>query len=94
MGLLQTLCLVKMDGVDGRKPAGAAEKQEQVKTNAADSASGPNDGAANNSCSRPNSTAGTDSKTETEMKGETREARRHQSLLMFIYSVNYYYCLA
>lgn len=53
MGLLQTLCLVKTDSVDGRKPAG---KQEEVKTNAADSASSKH----------PNSAA--DNKTETEMK--------------------------
>ncbi len=95
MGLLQTLCLVKMDTVDGSKPAGAAGKRDQVKTNAADSASSPtvaNDGAAN-SCNRPNSDA--DSKMETEMKGETREARRDQSLLVFIYSINLKFnCLA
>ncbi|XP_062417267.1 pannexin-1-like isoform X2 [Pungitius pungitius] len=62
--LLQTLCLVKVDTVDGRKPAGAAGKQDQVKTKAADS---------KNSCSRPNSSAGDkDGKTGTEMKGELR----------------------
>ncbi|XP_044059266.1 pannexin-1-like isoform X1 [Siniperca chuatsi] len=71
MGLLQTLCLVKMDSVDGNKPTGAAGKQDQVKTNAADSASSPsvaNTGAANNSCNRLNSAATNDSKMETEMK--------------------------
>ena len=64
MGLLQTLCLVKMDNVDGNK-------QDRVKTNAADSDSSPA-GAATNSCNHPNSTV--DVKTETEMKGENREA--------------------
>ncbi|KAL6115659.1 uncharacterized protein ACO6RY_00456 [Pungitius sinensis] len=58
--LLQTLCLVKVDSVDGRKPAGAAGKQDQVKTKAADS---------KNSCGRPNSSAGDkDGRTGTEMK--------------------------
>lgn len=71
MGLLQTLCLVKMDNVDGNKQTGAAGKQDRVKTNAADSDSSPA-GAATNSCSHPNSTV--DIKTETEMKGENREA--------------------
>ncbi|XP_070761803.1 pannexin-1-like [Enoplosus armatus] len=71
LGLLQTLCLVKMDSVDGNKPAGAAGKQDQVKMNAADPASTPtaaNAGAAKNSCNRPNSAAANDSKMETEMK--------------------------
>lgn len=71
MGLLQTLCLVKMDNVDGNKQTGAAGKQDRVKTNAADSDSSPA-GAATNSCSHPNTTV--DIKTETEMKGENREA--------------------
>uniref|UniRef100_G3PIQ8 Pannexin n=1 Tax=Gasterosteus aculeatus aculeatus TaxID=481459 RepID=G3PIQ8_GASAC len=58
--LLQTLCLVKMDSVDGRKPADAAGKQDQVKTKAADS---------KNSHGRPNSSAGDkDCRTGTEMK--------------------------
>lgn len=69
MGLLQTLCLVKMDNVDGNKQTGAAGKQDGVKMNAADSDSSPA-GAATNSCNHPNSTV----KTETEMKGENREA--------------------
>ncbi|XP_030262829.1 pannexin-1-like [Sparus aurata] len=65
MGLLQTLCLVKMDNVDGNKQTGAAGKQDRVKTNTADSDSSPA-GAATNSCSHPNTTV--DIKTETEMK--------------------------
>ncbi|KAM7398809.1 hypothetical protein PAMP_018118 [Pampus punctatissimus] len=69
MGLLQTLCLVKMDSVDGNKPAGAAGKQDQVNTNMANSASSPavtDAGAATNSCDSLN----TDncSRMETEMK--------------------------
>ncbi|KAK9521336.1 hypothetical protein VZT92_021153 [Zoarces viviparus] len=67
MSLLQTLCLVKMDSVDGRKAAGAAGKQDRVKTNVAESAGSPT--AAKNSCRSPNSAAGNkDSKTETEMR--------------------------
>ncbi|XP_068572765.1 pannexin-1-like [Cebidichthys violaceus] len=67
MSLLQTLCLVKMDSVDGRKPAGAAGKQDQVKTNVSESAGSP--AAAKNSWRSPNSAAGNkDGKTETEMK--------------------------
>nr|XP_046244168.1 pannexin-1-like isoform X2 [Scatophagus argus] len=59
IGLLQTLCLVKMDSMDGNKATGAAGKQEQVRTKAADSAGGgrPSDGERDDS-----------SKTETEMK--------------------------
>ncbi|KAM9359619.1 pannexin-1-like [Symphorus nematophorus] len=60
MGLLQTLCLVKMDSVDGNRATGAAGKQDQVKANAVDSASSPTGtkaGATKNSC-----------KNETEMK--------------------------
>lgn len=62
MGLLQTLCLVKMDTVDGKKPSSAARKPDEVKTNAAESAS----------CNHPNSA--TDNKVETEMKGGYRAA--------------------
>ena len=73
MGLLQTLCLVKMDTVDGNKQAGAAGKQDQVKTNAADYASSPTAagaGAAKNSCNSPYSAENNEGKMETEMKGE------------------------
>lgn len=66
MGLLQTLCLVKMDTVDGIKPTGAAAKPDQGKTNAAESASSST--VTKNSCKHPNSAAD-DSKMETEMKG-------------------------
>ncbi|KAE8294900.1 Pannexin-1 [Larimichthys crocea] len=65
MGLLQTLCLVKMDTVDGIKPTGAAVKPDQGKTNAAESASSST--VTKNSCKHPNSAAD-DSKMETEMK--------------------------
>ncbi|XP_049432500.1 pannexin-1-like [Epinephelus fuscoguttatus] len=71
MGLLQTLCLVKMDSVDANKSSGAAGKQDQVKTKATDSAASStaaNVGAAKNSCNRPKSAADNDSKIETEMK--------------------------
>ncbi|AWO98545.1 Pannexin 1 [Scophthalmus maximus] len=63
MGLLQTLCLVKMDSVDAIKPTGAAGKQDPVKLNAADSASSStatSAGTAVNNCNRL--------KIETEMK--------------------------
>ncbi|CAJ1064862.1 pannexin-1-like [Xyrichtys novacula] len=39
MGLLQTLCLVKMDTVDGKRPPSSAGKQDQVQTNNTDYAS-------------------------------------------------------
>ena len=77
MGLLQTLCLVKMDVVDGNKAAGAAGKQDQVKTNADEPAGGPavtDAGATKNSCNRTNSAAENKCKNETEMKGECSEA--------------------
>lgn len=66
MGLLQTLCLVKMDTVDGIKPTGAAAKPDQGKTNTAESPSSST--VTKNSCKHPNSAAD-DSKMETEMKG-------------------------
>ncbi|KAI3354145.1 hypothetical protein L3Q82_018478 [Scortum barcoo] len=67
--LLQTLCLVKMDSVDGRKSTGAAEKKDQEKKpNAAGGPVATNDEAAKNSCNRPNSAADNDSKTDVEMK--------------------------
>lgn len=87
MGLLQTLCLVKMDNVDGNKQTGAAGKQDRVKTNTADSVSSPA-GAATNSCSHPNSTV--DIKTETEMKGENREALGVKMKLTIDDNVLYY----
>lgn len=71
MGLLQTLCLVKMDVVDGNKATGAAGKQDQEKTNADDSAGSPtvtNAGATKNSCNRTKSAAENECKNETEMK--------------------------
>lgn len=67
IGLLQTLYLVKMDSVDGKLP-GAAGKQDQVKTNAADCGSSPtasNTAVSKNSCNHKNET-----KNETEMRGE------------------------
>ncbi|CAN9493028.1 unnamed protein product [Ophioblennius macclurei] len=63
MGLLQTLCLVKMDTLDGGKAA--AEKQDRVKmdpNNAADAQ------AANNSHTHLNSSRTNNSSMETEMK--------------------------
>ncbi|XP_074497139.1 pannexin-1-like [Sebastes fasciatus] len=69
MGLLQTLCLVKMDTVDAKKPTGVAGKQDRVKMNAADSAGDHT--AAKNSCNRPKSAAENNSKMETEMKEVT-----------------------
>lgn len=70
MGLLQTLCLVKMDSVDGNK---TTRKQEQEKTSATDSASSPtptNTEVAKNCCDSPNSAQDNNCKMETEMKGE------------------------
>ncbi|MED6242475.1 hypothetical protein ATANTOWER_005210 [Ataeniobius toweri] len=63
VGLLQTLCLVKMDTVDGKR---STAKLDQVKMNAAGGAA--NDGAALNNLSRPNSASGNDIKMETEMQ--------------------------
>ncbi|XP_072248119.1 pannexin-1-like [Leuresthes tenuis] len=60
IGLLQTLCLVKMDGVDGGK---TVARLDQVKTNATDAAA--NDGAAKTS---QKSAAGNNTHMETEMK--------------------------
>ena len=83
LGLLQTLCLVKMDSVDGVKPGGAAAgKRDQVKTNPADSPGSPgagaaaaaaNAGAATNSRNSLSSTTDNCSRMETEMKGEDTE---------------------
>lgn len=73
MGLLQTLCLVKMDTVDGKKSFSTAGKQDQEKLSATDSASSPTQthtGAAKNDCKSLN-LAKDDSKVETEMKGNT-----------------------
>ncbi|XP_034557662.1 pannexin-1-like [Notolabrus celidotus] len=71
MGLLQTLCLVKMDTVDGFKPPGAAGKPDQVKTNNTDSASSSaaaNAGAAQRNPNHEKSAAEDSSRIETEMK--------------------------
>ena len=83
LGLLQTLCLVKMDSVDGVKPGGVAGKRDQVKTNAADSSGSPaaaNAGAAANCCNSPSSATDNCSRMETEMKGEDGE-------VVFIYRI-------
>ncbi|XP_038549592.1 pannexin-1-like [Micropterus salmoides] len=77
--LLQTLCPVKMDSVDGKTPTGAAGKQDQV-TNAEDSASSlteANAEAAKNSCSCPDSATTNDSKMVTEMKELTPLLQRN-----------------
>lgn len=71
MGLLQTLCLVKMDSVDGSK---AARKQEPVQTSAAESprsSTVTSTGTAENSCIGPNPAG--DNKMETELKGKHRD---------------------
>ncbi|XP_058490577.1 pannexin-1-like isoform X2 [Solea solea] len=71
MGLLQTLCLVKMDAVDGNKPTEAAGKQDQLKSKAAESVNSPtaaNNREAKNNSSRPDLTRENDCKTGTEMK--------------------------
>lgn len=63
MGLLKTLCLVKMDAVDGKKSAEV--KLDEVKLSA-------EGGAKNSGAGRPNSE--NNSKMETEMQGETNES--------------------
>ncbi|XP_026155136.1 pannexin-1-like [Mastacembelus armatus] len=65
LGLLQTLCLVKMDSVDG-KLIGAARKQDQVVSGSSSAVADA--AAARNSCKHPNSDAGNDSRMETELK--------------------------
>ncbi|KAG7222060.1 hypothetical protein INR49_016759 [Caranx melampygus] len=71
LGLLQTLCPVKMDTVDGKKLSGAAGKRDQVKTNTADPVSSPS--AAENSCNHPKSPAGNDSDDDHQMDMEMTE---------------------
>ncbi|XP_041850723.1 pannexin-1-like [Melanotaenia boesemani] len=66
MGLLQTLCLVKMDSVDGRKATAAEEKPDQVTINASDAAA--NEGADKNGVDWPNSATGNETKMEMELK--------------------------
>ncbi|KAI9522379.1 hypothetical protein NQZ68_036295 [Dissostichus eleginoides] len=61
MGLLQTLCLVKMDTVDGNKQGGAAGKQDAVRN------PGSSPSAANSS-SCPNSNPDPHSKRGTQMR--------------------------
>ena len=82
MGLLQTLCLVKMDNVDGNKRHGAAGKQDRVNMNEGDGAGSPR--AAKNSRNHPNSAADNDSKMETEMKGEHRGKGKEMSLCLTV----------
>lgn len=78
LGLLQTLCLVKMDSVDGRKSAG---KPDQVQMNVAESAGSPSARARSPS----------DSKTGTEMRGGYRDGghrgapRGYTLLLLFMF---------
>ncbi|XP_015241159.1 PREDICTED: pannexin-1-like [Cyprinodon variegatus] len=66
VGLLQTLCLVKMDTVDGNKTVSVANKPAGVKMEAADAAAGH--GEAGNNLRRPNSASGNETKIETEMQ--------------------------
>ncbi|XP_029303097.1 pannexin-1-like isoform X2 [Cottoperca gobio] len=68
MGLLQTLCLVKMDNVDGSKRSGAGGRRDEGRTKTTDPGGGGGPAAAKNSCYRPNSAADADRKMETEMK--------------------------
>ncbi|KAF7648921.1 hypothetical protein LDENG_00150200 [Lucifuga dentata] len=63
MGLLQTLCLVKMDTVDGSKAVHAAETQDQAVAHGTDSAE-----ASKNGSGSLNSAAANRSRMETEMK--------------------------
>lgn len=70
MGLLQTLCLVKMDVVDGAKPSGAAGRPDQIKPNTSDPAGGPKASvaAAQNSHNHQKPAEDNSSTIETEMK--------------------------
>lgn len=69
MGLLQTLCLVKMDTVDGRKPT--EKKQPDV-----GGGHGPyRTGAATNDCRSLDPPEGNDQRLDTEMKGDLQETR-------------------
>lgn len=72
MGLLQTLCLVKMDTVDGKKSVGTAGKQP---VKAADC----HTGAAGNDCRTLEPPVGNDHRLDTELKGELlQETQRHR----------------
>lgn len=80
MGLLQTLCLVKMDTMDGNAAAG---KQAPAKPGAAEpagSSSAQNAEGAKNGADRPNSDKR--DKVETEMKGK-HEHRRSVAIGQF-----------
>lgn len=75
MGLLQTLCLVKMDTVDGRKAFSTAGKQPVKAGAAADCHAG----AASNDCRSLERPVGNDHRLETEMKGELlKETQLHR----------------
>lgn len=75
MGLLQTLCLVKMDTVDGKKPLSAAEKKQPLKAGAAADIGQYHTGAATNDRRSLEPPEGNDHRLETEMKGELRETQ-------------------
>ncbi|XP_071370018.1 pannexin-1-like [Centroberyx affinis] len=71
MGLLQTLCLVKTDAVDGNKASAATGKPDQTKANAANPNGSPtaaSAGAVKTGAGGPNSAPLNDSRIETEMK--------------------------
>ncbi|XP_041669141.1 pannexin-1-like [Cheilinus undulatus] len=71
MGLLQTLCLVKMDTVDGAKASGPTGRLDEVKINNPDPAGGPKSSeaeAAHNSHNHQRSAEDNSSTVETEMR--------------------------
>lgn len=70
MGLLQTLCLVKTDVVDGNKAGSTAGKKDQSKTNT-DNPRPANTGPISTGGTTPASL--TDQMMGTEMKGEREE---------------------
>lgn len=73
LGLLQTLCLVKMDTVDGNAAA-----KKQAKPRAPDpprSSSAPNAEAAESRDDSPNPDTDKQDKEETEMKGNSAHRR-------------------
>lgn len=92
MGLLQTLCLVKMDTVDGKKPvSAAAEKKQPARGGAAADVGGGyspyhSGAAAANDCRSPEPPEGNDHRPDTEMKGELQETARQ---LLYAFTVKF-----
>lgn len=71
MGLLQTLCLVKMDTVDGNTAVRKQAAAQPIDTDPGRSSSAPSEKAAESADGSPNSGADRRDKVETEMKGKS-----------------------